>query len=309
MRNCGRPRRGRGRVLRFAALVLGVSLLLSLAQFATGAIGSAWAASPLNVFVGYMDTHSVPSSSKQPSPWPYTDPSSFHGSPCPNFPKDTTCWDASAVRLDNPGSADVTGVGVVVTIGTRVYNLWGANLTVKAHGTLVLTETGSQNSTNFDGSDYPPNAYNHGRFKIMIWALLSNLEGPHILGRRGPAAIRRSSQIGSSGPRSGNSRNDTHRNAALPSQSAGRPPAWRRSRNPGGVRAVTARTPDPVKLEEPVNFEEPGVQPRKNGTRTSPKMRGWMSPSNSWSGPLGSVKKGKTVRPRIWKLRIHSASP
>jgi hypothetical protein len=109
-----------------------------------------------------MDTHSVPSSSKQPSPWPYTDPSSFHGSPCPNFPKDTTCWDASAVRLDNPGSADVTGVGVVVTIGTRVYNLWGSNLTVKTHGTLVLTETGSQNSTNFDGSDYPPNAYNGG---------------------------------------------------------------------------------------------------------------------------------------------------
>jgi len=29
---------------------------------------------------------------------------------------------------------------------------------------LVLTETGAQNSTNFDGSDYPPNAYNGGNF-------------------------------------------------------------------------------------------------------------------------------------------------
>ncbi|MDX6335827.1 MAG: hypothetical protein QOG05_3167, partial [Streptosporangiaceae bacterium] len=125
-------------------------------------IETASAATPLNIFVGYMDTHSVPSSTKQPSPWPYTDPSSFGGSPCPNFPKDTTCWDASAIRLDNPGSTDVTGVHPVVKIGTRVYDLWGSNVTVKAHGTMVLTETGQQNSTNFDGSDYPPNAYNGG---------------------------------------------------------------------------------------------------------------------------------------------------
>ena len=110
LHHSGWHRRRRGRTLQNATLVLGMSLLLSFAQFAVGAIGSAWAASPLNVFVGYMDTHSVLSSSKQPNPWPYTDPSSFHGSPCPNFPKDTTCWDASAVRLDNPGSADVTAV-------------------------------------------------------------------------------------------------------------------------------------------------------------------------------------------------------
>ena len=151
-----------GRALRNATLALAGSLVLSLLQFATGVIETASAATPLSVFVGYMDTHSVPSSAKQPSPWPYTDPSSFHGSPCPNFPRDTTCWDASAVRLDNPGSTDVTGVHPVVKIGGRVYDLWGTNLTVKAHGTLVLTETGVQNSTNFDGSDYPPNAYNGG---------------------------------------------------------------------------------------------------------------------------------------------------
>ena len=43
------------------------------------------------------------------------------------------------------------------------YAFWGSNLTVKAGGTLVLTETGSsKNSTNFDGSDYPPNSYNGG---------------------------------------------------------------------------------------------------------------------------------------------------
>jgi fibronectin type 3 domain-containing protein len=109
-----------------------------------------------------MDTHSVPSSTNQPSPWPYTDPASFVGSPCPNFPNSTTCWDASAVRLDNPGSTDVTGVHVVVDMGSEVYNLWGSSLTVKAHGMLVLTEVGGQNAANFDGSDFPPNAYNSG---------------------------------------------------------------------------------------------------------------------------------------------------
>jgi Fibronectin type III domain len=48
-------------------------------------------------------------------------------------------------------------------MGSRTYALWGSGQTVKAHGMLVLTETGSsKNSTNFDGSDFPPNSYNGG---------------------------------------------------------------------------------------------------------------------------------------------------
>ena len=48
-------------------------------------------------------------------------------------------------------------------VGSETYGLWGSSQTVKAHGTLVLTETGSsQNSENFDLSDEPPNAYNGG---------------------------------------------------------------------------------------------------------------------------------------------------
>jgi titin len=136
--------------------------MIGLLQALPGELGAAFAATGLNVFVGYMDTHTVGSSSNQPSPWPYTDPSSYLGSPCPRYPNDTTCWDAAALRLDNPGSTDVTGVHPVVTIGSRTYNLWGSALTVKAHGSLVLTETGSQNSTNFDASDFSPNAYNGG---------------------------------------------------------------------------------------------------------------------------------------------------
>jgi len=136
---------------------------LSFTQLVPALTASAAAVSPLNVFVGYFDTHTVPFSSNQPNPWPYTDSSSFVGTPCPKYPNDTTCWDASAIRLDNPGSAAVTGVQVVVTTATKTYSLWGSNLTVKAGGTLVLTETGSsQNSENFDGSDNPPNSYNGG---------------------------------------------------------------------------------------------------------------------------------------------------
>ena len=151
------------KVRRFASAGLATLLAALFLQFGPGLIAPALAAFPLNVFAGYMDTHSVGFSSNQPNPWPYTDSSSFIGTPCPNYPNSTTCWDSAALRLDNPGSTDITGVHPVVVIGSRTYDLWGSNLTVKAHGMLVLTETGtSPNSTNFDGSDYPPNSYNGG---------------------------------------------------------------------------------------------------------------------------------------------------
>ena len=150
-------------VLRRLNAVLVAILGLSFLQFAPGMISPASAASPLNVFVGYFDTHEFPFTANQPNPWPYKDPSSFDGTPCPKYPNDTTCWDAGAIRLDNPGATDVTGVQAVVTVGSETYGLWGSSQTVKAHGTLVLTETGSaQNSENFDLSDEPPNAYNGG---------------------------------------------------------------------------------------------------------------------------------------------------
>jgi fibronectin type 3 domain-containing protein len=151
------------RVLRRLNAVLVAILGLSFLQFAPGMASPAAAASPLNVFVGYFDTHEFPFTANQPNPWPYKDPSSFDGTPCPKYPNDTTCWDAGAIRLDNPGATDVTGVQGVVTVGSETYGLWGSSQTVKAHGTLVLTETGSsQNSENFDLSDEPPNAYNGG---------------------------------------------------------------------------------------------------------------------------------------------------
>ena len=135
---------------------------LSFAQFGPGLMGMATASQPLVVYVGYMDTHSKAFSSNQPSPWPYKDSSSFIGSPCPNYPNATNCWDAAAIRLVNPTGSNVTKVKVQVIITTHTYSLWGSSDTVKAHGQLVLTETGKQDSENFDLTDFPPNAYNGG---------------------------------------------------------------------------------------------------------------------------------------------------
>src|SRR5579864_8530264 len=117
LRAAGRPGKSARRVPRRAAAFTAVILGLSLAQLVPGLASPAKAASSLNVFAGYMDTHTVGFSSNQPNPWPYTDPTSFDGTPCPGYPNDTTCWDASAIRLTNPGSAAVTGVQVVVTMG------------------------------------------------------------------------------------------------------------------------------------------------------------------------------------------------
>lgn len=151
-----------------AATVLAASAAASLLAV-VGPSASASASPVLYVRVGYMDTHSAPTSSKQPSPWPYTSPSRFVGTPCPNFGSSTGCWDAGAVRLDNPGTTAVTGVKVVVVVANsserETYSLWGSSLTVRAGSMLVLTETGSTpNSGNFDLSDEPPNAYNGGNY-------------------------------------------------------------------------------------------------------------------------------------------------
>ncbi len=130
---------------------------------------SASADSGLQVYVGYMDTHggTVPSANS-PNPWPNTDPSSFIGTPCPQWPTSSAyniCWDAAAIRLVNTTSSPVTvdDVNVVVSNGTvtNTYDLWGS-FTVQANGQMILTETGSQNSGDFDLSDEPPNDYNGG---------------------------------------------------------------------------------------------------------------------------------------------------
>jgi hypothetical protein len=59
-----------GHVLWRIRAILAIALGLSLAPLIPALTSTALAASPLNVFAGYFDTHTVPFSSNQPNPWP-----------------------------------------------------------------------------------------------------------------------------------------------------------------------------------------------------------------------------------------------
>src|SRR5690349_15740080 len=106
--DAGRPGNSVRQVLRHANAVrrhIGPQAAIILTLLATlagaGAFAlratSASADSGLQVYVGYMDTHGSPvPSPNSPSPWPYTDPSSFIGTPCPQWPSSSAynvCWD------------------------------------------------------------------------------------------------------------------------------------------------------------------------------------------------------------------------
>lgn len=116
----------------------------------------------LKVYVGYMDTHTLPRSRRQPDPWPYRQHQHFVGTPCRHYGTSHWCWDAATVRLDNRTGHPVR-VRVTVVVGDHVYDLWGRRR-IKAGQRLVLTETGPRhNSENFDLSDFPPNDYAGGK--------------------------------------------------------------------------------------------------------------------------------------------------
>src|SRR5690349_6688373 len=140
--------------------LLMAALLAALLALSVGAPADAGLRHRLRVYVGYMDTHTSPSSPRQPRIWPYRSKHRFVGSPCAHFGKSRDCWDASAIRIDNPGNHP-RRVHVAVVMGDHVYNLWGWRR-VRPHSRLVLTETGHQDSQNFDGSDESPNDYNGG---------------------------------------------------------------------------------------------------------------------------------------------------
>lgn len=115
----------------------------------------------LNVYVGYMDTHTRAWSRRQPDPWPHRRPRNFVGTPCRHYGTSHQCWDAAAVRIENRTGRPVR-VRVTVVVGRHVYDLWGRHR-IKAGERLVLTETGQhRNSENFDLSDSAPNDYAGG---------------------------------------------------------------------------------------------------------------------------------------------------
>jgi hypothetical protein len=143
--------------------LLTAAVLAALLPLGPGTAADAGLRPRLKVYVGYMDTHTRPSSPRQPRIWPYRNKHRFVGTPCRHYGTSPDCWDASAIRLDNPGDRPLRRVHVTVVIGDHVYHLWGRRR-IGAHSRLVLTETGAHhNSQNFDGSDEAPNDYNGGR--------------------------------------------------------------------------------------------------------------------------------------------------
>jgi hypothetical protein len=125
------------------------------------------AAPTSNVFVGYADNWNS-SQSFFPSPWQGSPNTTFvgraelsTGGACTT----NNCYDAGGVRVDNTSTAAET-VHVTVDIGSHHYDLWG-DRTVPPGGTLILTQTSSNGSYNFDGSDTQSGCTNSGQIPLV----------------------------------------------------------------------------------------------------------------------------------------------
>ncbi|HXU86966.1 MAG TPA: RHS repeat-associated core domain-containing protein [Verrucomicrobiae bacterium] len=111
---------------------------LSLTLTTVSFIGDA---SPLSVYVGYADGLR-PGGSVFPFPW--------KGAPGVTFIGDNGTYDAGALRFDNSSDAPIVLDSAIVEIAGVRHDIWGRNLTVPAHGTLITTQTVQYN---FDTSD------------------------------------------------------------------------------------------------------------------------------------------------------------
>ena len=125
-------------------------------------------AGPLSVFVGYAEDKEIntPDPAAFPTPWAGSPQTLFLGGTVPGQAACgtlTVCYDAGAIRLDNPGATPVTVDGVSVDVhssvtGGKVFsNLWGS-FTVAAGQSVILTENPPASNPgydNFDTSGYP----------------------------------------------------------------------------------------------------------------------------------------------------------
>lgn len=156
------------------AAVLAVILAapIGMATPAAAAVVStaAGTAGGLSVYVGYAEDKETnnPQAAAFPVPWAGAPNTLFLGGTVPGQSACgtlTVCYDAGAIRLDNPGTAPVTVSNVAVDIhssitGGKVFNnLWGT-FTVPAKQSVILTENPPTNNPtydNFDTSGYPGN--------------------------------------------------------------------------------------------------------------------------------------------------------
>lgn len=155
--------------LRLSGAVLASVPLLIGATWSGPQARHAAPAGGLSVFVGYAEDKEIntPNPAAFPVPWAGSPNTTFLGGTVPGqtacgaLP---ACYDAGAIRLDNPGTTAivVSRVSVddhsTVTGGKIFSNLWGS-FTVPAGQSVILTENPpAKNPTydNFDTSSYPP---------------------------------------------------------------------------------------------------------------------------------------------------------
>ena len=99
----------------------------------------------LKVYFGYADN--LAGGAHQPDPGAFPKP--WQGDAGVNFVGAGPNFDSGAVRIENPTSNAVTVESLSVDVGPKHYALWGGNLRVPAHGSLVLTQTDM-------GTEVPP---------------------------------------------------------------------------------------------------------------------------------------------------------
>jgi hypothetical protein len=124
----------------------------------------------LKVFVGYAEDKEIntPDPAAFPVPWAGAPNTTFLGNTVPGQAACgtlTVCYDAGAIRLDNPGSVPVTVSSVSVDVhssipgGKEFDNLWGS-FTVSPGKSVILTANPpatNPNYDNFDTSGFPSN--------------------------------------------------------------------------------------------------------------------------------------------------------
>src|SRR5207237_10169823 len=115
----------------------------------TRSLSTATDSSGLAVFVGYAEDKEIntPDPAAFPVPWAGSPNTTFLGGTVPGQTACgtlTVCYDAGAIRLDNPGTAPVTVSSVSVDVhssisGGKVFNnLWGS-FTVPPGNSGILT--------------------------------------------------------------------------------------------------------------------------------------------------------------------------
>ena len=157
-----------------APVVLGMLSASPAGAAAPGGSAPKAAAKPsaasLAVSVAYAEDKEIntPDPTAFPVPWAGSPGTTFLGGTVPGQTACgtlTVCYDAGAIRLDNPTAAAITVSSVSADIHSSVAggklfsNLWGS-FTVPAGGSVILTENPPANNPgydNFDTSGYPAN--------------------------------------------------------------------------------------------------------------------------------------------------------